>query len=48
MNGGLEFLFWILVFALVGCGWAISEIIERRRHPRSPWMKRYLARKYDE
>ncbi len=44
MSGGLEFLFWILVFALVGGCWAISEIIERRRHPRSPWLKTFDER----
>jgi hypothetical protein len=44
MNAGLEFLFWLLVFGLVGGMWAIMEIVERKKKPDSPWMKSFRNR----
>ena len=46
MSAGLELLFWLLFFALILVLWGIVEVIERRKHPQSPWLKTFGER-YD-
>ena len=44
MTIGLEAIFWLLFFGLILMLWAIVEVIERRKHPQSPWLKTFGER----
>jgi hypothetical protein len=44
MSGGKEFLFWGLFFVLIALLAVLVEVVERKRQPRSPWLKTFDAR----
>ena len=44
MTIGLELAFWLLFFALILVLWGIVEVIERRKHPQSPWLEEFERR----
>ena len=44
MSAGSELLFWLLFFGLILVLWAIVEVIERRKHPQSPWLQDFDRR----
>ena len=44
MSGGLEFLGMALLFGLVIMLAVLVEVVERRKRPKSPWLKDFDRR----
>lgn len=44
VKGGAEFLFWLVLFALICVLAAAQEFVFRRRDERRPWLKSFHKR----
>lgn len=44
ITGGEEFLFWVIVFVIVIGAGVCSIIVERKRRPKSIWMRQFEER----